>query len=126
MSEASASGKSDITRVNASQVDGKALPSWIRVDGHGHIAIDRPAGADLLRLRITVERRGGPASTHVIEIDSNVNEMRAVGEPAKGQGEKAQAGGKRSTEASMDFAAQLAQASRRQADVDAELIALLG
>ncbi|HSV59148.1 MAG TPA: TolC family protein [Variovorax sp.] len=128
VSEASASGKSDITHVNASQVDGKALPSWIRVDGHGYIAIDRPAGADLLRLRITVERRGGVAMTHVIEIDSNANEMRAVGEPAKGKGaDKAQAGGKRAAAAaSMDFAGQLAQASRGQADADAELMALLG
>ena len=119
-------GKSDIRFVKASLADGKALPSWIRVDGRGHIAIDRPAGADLLRLRIQVQRGNGEARSYLIEIDSNAGEMRHLAEPKdqKHQRERADKPAQHKT-AAQNFAYQLAQASRRESAADDELMELL-
>ncbi|WP_218508154.1 cadherin-like domain-containing protein [Variovorax sp. dw_308] len=124
VSDLAAPGHSAIQSVSATLADGKALPSWIRVDGHGHIAIDRPVGAEVLTLRIKVARASGQSQTHVIEIDSNAVEMRKVGESTKDKsGKSGKAAGKT---ASMTFADQLGHASKAPASVDAELMALLG
>ncbi|WP_218509796.1 Ig-like domain-containing protein [Variovorax sp. dw_308] len=119
-----ASGKSPITQVQVAMGNGSARPAWIRTDGRGYIAIDRPAGTERLQLRITVERRNGASRSHVIEIDFNGGEMRQLGKTVEHKAGKdtPKAGGKT---ASLDFAAQLALAMRRPSTADPELLAAL-
>ncbi|MEJ8856075.1 Ig-like domain-containing protein [Variovorax robiniae] len=128
-------GRAGISQVSATMADGRALPSWIRLDGHSYIAIDRPVGEDLIALRITVERSNGETRSHTIEIDNNAGEMREIGHGTldKAAGKDKAAGDKASTKAgaksaSLGFSAQLAQASRQAAPptVDAELMQALG
>ncbi|MEJ8856077.1 cadherin-like domain-containing protein [Variovorax robiniae] len=120
-------GRTAIVSVSATLADGKALPSWIRVDGRGHIAIERPVGTDQLTLRITVTRKDGASRTHTVEIDNNAAEMRQLGKSidhkAWGKDKPAKAADR---SASLPFSQQVAQASRPAETVDSALMELLG
>jgi hypothetical protein len=126
-----AAGQPGIAHVSATLADGHALPSWIQLNGHNHIAIDRPVGDDLIVLRITVERGNGDTRTHTIEIDNNANEIREIGRGthemrAKDKSAAAQDKAGARTVA-LAFSAQLAQASHHAAPaIDADLMHALG
>ncbi|MEJ8849748.1 cadherin-like domain-containing protein [Variovorax rhizosphaerae] len=127
VSDQAAPAQSTITKISATLADGKALPSWIRVDGHGHIAIERPVGADLQTLQITVTRKNGDTRTHVIEIDSNAGEMRQIGKSTEQKATGKDKAAKDNKTAASLFSAQLASASHQATrTVDADLLAALG
>jgi len=97
-----------VRAIGARLADGRALPSWVRMDGNGFLAIDRPADVQRLRLRLTlVPERGAPRSV-TVELDFDSGQMRIVG------GRPGQPGAAHRSVAAPDFAAQLDDAAARR------------
>ncbi|MEJ8847254.1 DUF4347 domain-containing protein [Variovorax rhizosphaerae] len=117
--------RSPILRVAVTLADGSPLPPWIRVDASGLILIEAPAGTELIGLRITVLRRNGETHTHTVDVDASANQLldrTATAPQRSANGTRADA---KHIDHPRDFATQLAQASRRPASVDAELLEAL-
>ncbi|MEJ8855830.1 tandem-95 repeat protein [Variovorax robiniae] len=119
-------GRSPIQRVDVTLADGRPLPPWIRVDASGLILIEAPAGTEMIGLRITVLRRSGESHTHTVDVDTGADQLqqRATAAPQRpANGTRADA--THHDDPPRDFATQLAQASRRPAEVDAALLEAL-
>ena len=119
--------RSPILRVTVTLADGSPLPPWIRADASGLILIEAPAGTERIGLRITVLRRDGESHTHTVDVDTGADQLqqRATTAPQR-PAASARADAAPHDHHPRDFATQLAQASRRPAAVDAELLEALG
>jgi hypothetical protein len=98
--------------------DGRPVPAWVQVDPDGFVNIDRPAGVELLRLRVTVMDARGTVRSELIEIDFNAAELRRSADPS---------GDQQALPPPVpvpSFSKQLAHAVRPRA-LDAELLELL-
>ncbi|MDH6593098.1 hypothetical protein M2165_002987 [Variovorax sp. TBS-050B] len=62
--------------------DGRPAPAWLRVDPSGFVRIDRPAGVDQLRLRVTLIDEHGTARSERVEIDFSTGQVRRLTDPA--------------------------------------------
>ncbi len=115
-----------IVRTQVAMADGSALPGWVRTDGQNRVFMDRPAGADRVSLRITVQRADGSNASYVVDVDLNNTLMRV--RTAVGADRRADTSGLREPGAPLNFLAQLQRGASRapSADVDQELIDALG
>lgn len=118
--------QSGVRELRATLADGKALPAWVRVETKGVLVIDRPAGVESLRLRLTVVHQRGQASVQTIEVDFNSGQMRRVGEAeATGAAGRPSRQGGAAQALALDFAAQVQQAAFGTSPAHNELLELL-
>jgi len=61
--------------------DGRPAPAWLRVDPSGFVRIDRPAGVEQLRLRVTLIDEHGAARSERVEIDFSTGRVRPLTDP---------------------------------------------
>ncbi|MBS0454413.1 MAG: tandem-95 repeat protein [Proteobacteria bacterium] len=125
----SVGGADNVREIRATLPNGQALPGWARMDSRGFLVIDRPAGVDQLRLKVTVVPERGATRSQVIELDFNSGQMRAVEgrEMKQQQMRPMRAPGRPHADAPVpDFQAQLDAVASTGVDHDAELLELLG